>query len=92
MLLSFHTWKSYEEIIKHTSFICFNRGDYKEAELLKAISFLETKGAEIIFLKNKITDISSTAIRENINNREMLKQYISKDVVNYMDENSVFGE
>lgn len=92
MLLSFHTWKGYEDIIKQVSFICFNRGNYNETQVLKAISFLETKGAEIIFVKEKITDISSTVIRENINNRDILGQYIPKDILNYIDENSVFGE
>ena len=92
MLFSFHTWKDYEKILNLASLICFNRGKQDIKDVNKAISFLEEKGAKIYFCEKEITDISSTFIRENINNRDMLCKYISADILDYIDKNSVFGE
>ena len=92
MLLSFHTWKDYEKILSLSSLICFNRGNHDINEVNNAISFLKSKGAEIYFCEDKITDVSSTLIRKNINNRDILSKYIPSDILDYIDKNSVFGE
>lgn len=92
MLLSFHTWKDYEQILNMASLICFNRGKSDETAVLNAISFLESKGAKIISIPNKITDISSTYIRENIDKRDILERFVPKGILEYILKNSVFGE
>lgn len=91
MLLSFKTWNRYEEIIKHASIICFNRGNCDISKVVDSIAFLRKKGADITLIDKKITDVSSTYLRENIDKHEILKKFIPREILDFINKNSVYG-
>jgi nicotinate-nucleotide adenylyltransferase len=66
-LLNFHKWKSWKKIVKLTKLIVFSRRGYvrKSKESL-VVKYLNKKN--IIFVNNKLFNISSSNIRKNILN------------------------
>ena len=92
MLYFFDTWKNYKEIIKNVSIICFNRAGLNLNEVLSSAQKLKSQGAKVIVLEKNITEVSSTFLRENIDNNDTLKKYIPCEILEYITENSVYGE
>lgn len=64
MLSTLDTWHNFRELITLTSFIAFNREGLSGFD--DAYNRLTACGAHIFIIKNKITDVSSTALRKKI--------------------------
>ena len=61
-LLKFHKWTSWKKIVKLTKLIVFSRRGYdKKSKESVVIKYL--KNTNIIFLKDKLIDVSSSSIR-----------------------------
>ena len=61
-LLKFHKWTSWKKIVKLTKLIVFSRRGYdKKSKESIVVRYLKNKN--IIFLKNKLIDVSSSSIR-----------------------------
>lgn len=79
MLSTLDTWYNWRELIKLTSFIAFNREGMLDFDNAK--KRLTDCGADIIVVENKITKISSTQLRKQINKNllpEKIYTYIVK--------------
>ncbi len=92
MIVSFSQWYRYNDIIKNTEIIAIRRVGIDEAEFDNAVKSLINIGATVNVLKNHITGISSTEIRDNINNREYLLKYLPKSVYEYIKANNLYGD
>ena len=66
ILLKFHKWKSWKKIVKLTKLIVFSRQGY-DRNSYKSIVAKFLKKSNIIFIKNKPINISSSKIRNKIN-------------------------
>ena len=75
-LKSLKTWKNYEELLKICKFIVFRRKDDKNIQIDE--DFLNNKN--IIILENEYYDISSTEIRNMVNNNEDISAFVNKKV------------
>ncbi len=64
MLATLDTWYKWDELIKETSFIAFSRGD--EKAFLADFERMSALGADITMLDEKITDVSSTSLRDKL--------------------------
>mgnify|MGYP001427053842 CR=1 FL=1 len=63
-LLKFHKWKSWKKIVKLTKLVVFSRKGYdKKSKESIVVKYLKKK--HIIFIKNKLIDISSSDIKRN---------------------------
>ena len=63
-LLSFHKWTSWKKIVKLTTLVIFSRKGYdKRGKTAKVIKFINKNN--IIFVKNKLINISSSNIKKN---------------------------
>ncbi len=63
-LLNFHKWKSWKKIVKLTKLVVFSRKGYdKKSKESKVVKYLNKKN--IVFIKNKKINISSTSIKRN---------------------------
>lgn len=65
MLSTLDTWYCWQELIKKASFIAFRREGNANFDL--ALKRLRKFGADITVIDKKITDVSSTQLREKLN-------------------------
>jgi len=94
--LEIQTWKDYQELIKLINFVILQRNKEKQRllfELPKFIiqryassleEFLNDKDKNIITLKGKMLDISSSMIREKLQEGEDVDRYLAKAVSKYI--------
>lgn len=82
-LVSFDKWVNYEEMLKYP-FIVVRRDDYDTSFIKKKMKEYHKKNYVILDIPT--IDISSTYIRENINNPKKLKNKIDNKVYKYIIE------
>lgn len=92
MVVTFDEWKDYKEIVKLSKIITFRRGDTDLDKYEEGIRLLKQYGAEVIEISDEITDISSTKIRDAIQNKEDVSKYLDKRVENYIKSHDIYGE
>ncbi len=91
MLLSFHEWYCYEEILSLASIICISRkSDDTEKRLSDYAVKLTEKAGEVIILNAEPFEISSSEIRQRLKNGEDCSCYLDKNVVQYISENNLY--
>ncbi len=100
---SFHRWKNYQHIIKMTSLLVMNRPGLKndltaKATALHKDSIEDTYGdnnfkkGKIYFIKIKPNPASSTHIRENIDDQNVLSEGLDDDVLKYLKEQKIYNK
>lgn len=77
-LLKFEDWKEYKKLLNY-DFIVVNREDI---DTVKQMERLNKNNYQILDIPRM--DISSTYIRNNINDYELIKDMIDKDVYDYL--------
>ena len=86
-----HTWKDWETLISSYKFIVLERGNVLVKDFVKNSLLLKNYKININSIKNqKKVDCSATYIRENIENWEKVKNYISKKIYKYIKENNIY--
>ena len=66
-LKKFHKWTKFQAIIKNCTLVIFPRKGFdKKARKSNIFNYLSKKN--IIFMKNKVSDVSSSEIRKNYKN------------------------
>ena len=79
----FDSWKSHEKIIENYKILIYPRlGSDKKTEIKKLKNIIHLKGAAV--------DISSSEVREKIKNKFHVKNYLNKDVLNFIIENNLY--
>ncbi|MBE6837481.1 MAG: nicotinate (nicotinamide) nucleotide adenylyltransferase [Ruminococcus sp.] len=89
MLLTFDKWYKFDSILKMCSLVCVSREDGDENELLEKAEYLSKWGKAYV-LKAEAFEISSTQIREMLQNNEDTSCYLDESVVKYIRENNVY--
>lgn len=85
MLATLDTWYKWEELIKETSFIAFSRGD--EKAFLADFERMTALGANISIIDEKITDVSSTSLRDKLD-----PDLIPQKVYDYILKHKLYDE
>ena len=79
----FNSWKSHEKIIKNYKILIYPRtGSDKKNEIGKLKNIIHLEGATI--------NISSSEVREKIKNKNLGKNYLNEDVLNFIIENNLY--
>lgn len=94
MLLSFHLWFRYEDILKKATLCVISRSSKENAKVLeeyaeKTLGLSFEKG-EIIISKEDPMVLSSTAIRDKIKNAENLDGLLEKQTEKYIKEKGLY--
>ena len=94
MLLSFHRWYRYEEILKNVTLCVATReNDISDADLMDyAKKTLKLKEDEIIISSITPFVCSSTDIRQRIKAGENTDAYLSQEVENYIMDNNIYKD
>lgn len=91
MLVSFHKWYRYEELLKIVEIIAVRRVGVDDDEFDSAVINLINLGGNITVMKNYIIGISSTEIKEKITDKKYILKYLDKGVYDYILTNGLYG-
>lgn len=93
MLLSFHEWYCYEEILELAALICISRENKATVEKLKDYAQkLTEKNGEVIILETEPFEASSTQIRDNLKKGLDCSCYLEENVVQYIEAKKLYHE
>lgn len=85
-IVNFDKWKNYEELL-NLELIIINRDKLDVKNYLNKLN--KKDKFKIVNIKN--IDISSTFIRENINNEKLIKDIIDKQVLDYIKKENIYS-
>lgn len=92
MILDLKNWYRFEQLTTLCGFIAADRPGYKDEALKREIECLRCHySIEILFAPVSPMDISSTAIRQNIKENKSIKQWVPKEVENYIKTYGLYG-
>lgn len=96
MLLSFHKWYRYDEILKMATLCAVSREDEESAQKLadyaKNVLGLDASKEEIIISKAEPFELSSTEIRDKLKNGEDVSGLIEENTLSYIKEKGLYDE
>lgn len=91
MFLSMQNWKNPEIIFELATVIAIPRDKDSVSQLSNHYeNVLKKMGAKAIVLKDSVLTVSSTYIRDNIDNQSALQSLIDSRVYNYIKENNLY--
>ncbi len=92
MLVTFKEWYKFKEILAVADIIAVRRVGVDDKQFDEAVIELINMGGRITVEKNTVIGISSTEIKQNINNDEYLKKYLPQVVIDYIKNNGLYIE
>lgn len=92
-LMSLERWKCISKIFSLCKFVVFTRPGFESKDIIKQKDKIEKQyNCEIILLEVQGFEISSTEIRAKLKNKEDVKEYIPKVVLDIIEEEKLYGE
>ena len=80
-------WKRGDYLLKEYKYLVIDRNTNRINDLLE--QFQEHKN-NIIPVSMELNDLSSTYIRNNVNDKTKIERYLDKDVLKYINENNLY--
>lgn len=91
MFLTLDKWKNPESIFKDVTIAAVPRNDDDKEDLTSYYeSTIKSLGAKAVILDNPVVQVSSTYIRENIDNYQLIKSLIDSNVYEYIVKNNLY--
>ena len=91
MYMTLLKWKNPIEIFKLANIITFPRNNDDYNDLKEYSITLKEYGADTVILNEPLIKLSSTDIRQNINNKDFIKEHLNSDVYSYIVNNNLYG-
>lgn len=90
-LLSLHTWKGFEKLIRMTDFVVADRHGACDSDVLARIKDLNIRfGSNICRIDTPIIEISSTEIRNKIKEGLSIRYLVPESVEEYIIDNNLY--
>ena len=92
MFLTVESWYRYEELLKLCVFTVAYRfaGEDYQTQIISKKNDLIARGFKIELLENSVFEISSTELREKINDNGILSDYLNKNVAEYINNKNLY--
>lgn len=91
MFLTLDKWKNPQSIFKNATIVAVPRNDDDKNDLVYYYdNTIKKLGAKAIVLENSVVQVSSTYIRENIDNYQLIKSLIDSNVYEYIVKNKLY--
>ena len=91
MFLTLNRWKNPEIIFEKSSIITIPRDEESKHELENFYNkVLKAMGASSVILPNPVMSVSSTFIRENLDNFNLISDMLDKGVYDYIIKNNLY--
>ena len=88
----FNSWSNPKSLLEEFYFIVIEREEDDVSKLIKENHLLNKYQDKFLILKDtSYKSVSSTYIRENIGNIELVQSYIDKEVLSYIKKNNLYG-
>lgn len=85
------TWYKADELLSDNGIVVGIRPGYREDEVEQKSALYRTAfGTEVIIIKNRRLDISSTEIRERVRKGESTEGLLPQEVRDYIDEHRIY--
>lgn len=92
MLLSFHTWYRFSDILSLCTLCAISREDEKNASELRAYADTVLKDGRVLVFDITPVEVSSSQIRDNLRNGKSCKGLLSEKTEKYIKENKLYGQ
>lgn len=92
MLLSFHTWYRYKDILSMCTLCAIARDDEDGEEELRSYADEMLPDGKVLVFDIAPVEVSSSQIRENIRNGISCDGLISEKTAEYIKENKLYGQ
>lgn len=92
MLLSFHTWFRYADILKMCALCAVSREDDESAAALRAYSDTVLKDGNVYIFDIEPFEVSSSEIRKKLKNGENCDELLDWKTIEYIKENKLYGQ
>jgi len=86
-IINFDKWKNYQDLLK-LELIIFNRNDVDVLYYLNKLN----KNDKYIIENIDNDNVSSSIVRENIKDKEFLRNYLDDEIIEYIYKNNLYGE
>ncbi len=91
MFLSFHQWRCPERILRNAGLAVFYRGQKDEQQQLEQLAQQYIReGHKVVFVKNPVTDISSTQLRSLLG-YDCAGDFLPEGVEDYIKDQKLYG-
>ena len=91
MFLTLDRWKNPKIIFEKSSIITIPRDDGNKSELEKFYkNVLKPMGADAVILPNPVISVSSTFIRDNLDEFDLISGMLDKSVYDYIIKNNLY--
>ena len=91
MFLTLDRWKNPKIIFEKSSIITIPRDDENKSELEKFYkNVLKPMGADAVILPNPVISVSSTFIRDNLDEFDLISDMLDKSVYDYIIKNNLY--
>lgn len=91
-LFQLETWRQPEKIFSLAKLVCAVRDDYNIDKIRQKGEQLRALGADIIYLDIPKIEISSTDIRAKVKKQLPIKEYVPKEVADYIRQEHLYYE
>lgn len=92
MLLSFHKWFRFSDILKMCTLCAISREDEKNADELRSYADTVLTDGNVLIFDTRPIEVSSSEIRENLKNGKSCKGLIDEKTQKYIKENNLYGQ
>lgn len=90
MLLAFHKWKEYKQIVKLATLVAIARHDEDIIKIKNYIPFINSIDGKCIIINTTPIDISSSQIRQMIKDKREIACYLPEKIVKYIYNNKLY--
>ncbi len=90
MLLMFHKWKDYKQILKHAALVVHCRDENHIEKVADYAKNLKKDGADILLSNDEILQISSSLIRDCIKKGEDISEFVPPLVNKIITDNDLY--
>ncbi len=90
MLLSFHKWHRYEELLESASIVVHCRTSDDIEPVKDYVQNLNKNGANILIASARIKEVSSTQIRDMVRENEDVSRFVPQNVIEIIKENNLY--
>ena len=91
MVTTFDSWFNFKGILEIAELYCVRRKGIDDIDFDNSVNYLRSLGGKITVIDADLPNISSTEVRNCVNDDDKLKKLIPENIFDYIKKNSIYG-